>query len=384
MTDSVQIFSENVLSGFLRRSTLQKDLFLFRYLENNPISLTLPYAEEDYPHPRNIHPIFEMNLPEGALREALRLAFSKTVPAFEDFDLFHITGKSTLGRIQTASTIEIPETSLNDLLCYRGTESLFHSLLERYLVYSGISGVQPKVLLRDTEYKRFSYRGTTHIVKSFDPVRFPDLAANEYFCLQIAKEAGLPVPEFRLSENRSFLAVERFDLDSNGNYLGFEDFCVLNGIGTASKYRGSYEQLAKRITTYTNNPRTELESFFKLVALNCAVKNGDAHLKNFGVLYSQANDAVRLAPTYDIVSTVVYIKNDTLALTLNGTKRFPTDKTLREFGVAYCQLTPSKASEILELIKESQNRVVQQMKTQAKEDRSLRGLVKSMIEAWGR
>ena len=39
-------------------------------------------------------PIFEMNLPEGVLRERLRLAFAKATGTFDDFDLLGIVGRS--------------------------------------------------------------------------------------------------------------------------------------------------------------------------------------------------------------------------------------------------------------------------------------------------
>jgi serine/threonine-protein kinase HipA len=45
-------------------------------------------------------PIFEMNLPEGVLRERLRLAFAKATGWFDDFDLLAIVGRSQVGRIR--------------------------------------------------------------------------------------------------------------------------------------------------------------------------------------------------------------------------------------------------------------------------------------------
>jgi len=51
------------------------------------------------------------------------------------------------------------------------------------------------------------------------------------------------------------------------------------------------------------------------------VGNGDAHLKNFGLLYRDPLGAdARLAPAYDIVNTTAYIEEDTLALQLAGSK----------------------------------------------------------------
>jgi serine/threonine-protein kinase HipA len=55
-----------------------------------------------------------------------------------------------------------------------------------------------------------------------------------------------------------------------------------------------------------------------MVALSCAIENGDAHLKNFAVLYENAQSPVVLAPAYDLVSTTVYHVRDVLALELDA------------------------------------------------------------------
>ena len=64
-----------------------------------------------------------------------------------------------------------------------------------------------------------------------------------------------------------------------------------------------------------------LRQLFDQVALSCILGNGDAHLKNFGVLYDDpTSEDVRLSPAYDLVCTTAYIPEDSLALTLGGSK----------------------------------------------------------------
>jgi serine/threonine-protein kinase HipA len=85
-----------------------------------------------------------------------------------------------------------------------------------------------------------------------------------------------------------------------------------------------------------------LARLFDIVALSCIVQNGDAHLKNFGLLYRNAADAT-LAPAYDIVNTTGYLPQDSLALTLGGSKSFfAARQTLLEFA-GRCQLRPAQA-----------------------------------------
>ena len=74
----------------------------------------------------------------------------------------------------------------------------------------------------------------------------PELAANEFHCLSIAKNAGLEVPEFWLSEDQKRLVIERFDR-ARGSVLGFEDMVSLQGKQNADKYDGSIESVAKAI-----------------------------------------------------------------------------------------------------------------------------------------
>lgn len=117
--------------------------------------------------------------------------------------------------------------------------------------------------------------------------------------------------------------MRRFDSAADGSRLGFEDFAALTSRQPEHKYQGSYELIAKAIRMFvaTHHTRAALDQLFDTVALSCAVGNGDAHLKNFGVLYTHpAVDDVRLAPVYDVVNTTLYMPNDSLALALGRTK----------------------------------------------------------------
>lgn len=314
------------------------------------VSVTMPVRLPSWTVPFGLPPIFEMNLPEGFLRERLRLAFAKATGTFDEFDLLSIVGRSQVGRIRfTGSERQLSESvpfqSVDEILERQRDGELFRYLLEKFATFSGISGVQPKVLVRDERSfgdenqagSRLSqsYRGATHIVKFWDASEYPQLAANEYFCLLAARKCGLHVPPFRLSEDGLALVIDRFDLRPDGNYLGFEDFCVLNARRTDEKYRGSYESsVMKRFSEFANSTHMteDLERLFTLIALNCALRNGDAHLKNFGIVYDHVLGEARLAPVYDLVTTSVYLAKDRLALTLNGATKWPAAKDLTRLG----------------------------------------------------
>ena len=105
-------------------------------------------------------------------------------------------GSSQIGRLRYSQRDEldvaVPRQDLNEILTYQGAADLFAHLLERFATYSGVSGIQPKVLVRDAQAPdRLTHRGATHIVKTFDPADYPELAANELICTSGAAAAGI-------------------------------------------------------------------------------------------------------------------------------------------------------------------------------------------------
>src|SRR5580692_10433395 len=118
------------------------------------VSVTMPVRLPSWDVQFGLPPIFEMNLPEGVLRERLRLAFAKATGTFDDFDLLGIVGRSQVGRIRYTGQKErlqedVPFQSVDEILARRRGGDLFRHLIERFASFSGISGVQPKVLIRD-------------------------------------------------------------------------------------------------------------------------------------------------------------------------------------------------------------------------------------------
>lgn len=346
----IRVWSDNRDAGVLDRLGTKGSTFAYRpeaALER-AVSVTMPVRVRSWDTRFGLAPIFEMNLPEGALRERLVRRFAKATGRFDDIDLLGIVGRTQIGRVRysalgAALDEEVPFQSIDEILRARRGGALFDYLLDRFAAYSGVSGVQPKVMIRGNENERkkkpserysSSLRGATHIVKLWDAAEYPELAANEFFCLTAARRAGLAVPTFQLSDDGGALILDRFDL-RNGRYLGFEDFCVLNGLQTAEKYSGGYEtRLFKRTGDYMsmNAAADAARDLFRLFVLNCALRNGDAHLKNFGILYSDVNGEAELAPVYDVVTTTAYLPQDALALTLDGTTRWPDAGRLMQLG----------------------------------------------------
>lgn len=170
--------------------------------------------------------------------------------------------------------------------------------------------------------------------------------------MTVAKACGLPVPDFYLSDNGRLFVLARFDRDDSGNWLGFEDACVLQGLLPEDKYSGSYEKLAKTMRAYLSPEYRvrDLRWLFLSVAVSWAVRNGDAHLKNFGLLYESPFAHRWLAPVYDIVSTTPYLSGDVPALTLQGRKVWWPVDYLVQFGRLSCGLSALQVYKDLELL----------------------------------
>ena len=222
-------------------------------------------------------------------------------------------------------------------------------------------------------------------MKFWVPAEHPHLAANEFFCLLAAEKAGLAVPRRRLSEDASALVIDRFDLRPDGAYRGIEDFCVLNAFGTRDKYMGGYEtNLFKRTREFIpgETRHDQLERLFTLFVLNAAVRNGDAHLKNYALLYDDISGTPRLADIYDIVTTTVYLPKDAMALTLDGTTRWPNVKQLTKLGTMRCGLTPRAVKEILDRVAGGIADTMAEMKRYAADNLSFAKIAAGMEAQW--
>lgn len=398
----MKVWTDGAEAGLLDRHGTRGSTFIYLpdVARARAVSMTMAVRLSSWDVQFGLPPIFEMNLPEGALRERLRLAFAKATGTFDEFDLLGIVGRSQVGRIRFTGRTEplredVPFQSVDEILGQRRGGDLFRYLIDKFASFSGISGVQPKILVRDegasvplskeTHRLSQSYRGATHIVKFWEQNEYPQLAANEFFCLKVAEKCDLDVPPHRLAEDALALVIDRFDLRPDGTYRGFEDFCVLNARRTDEKYRGSYEtSIMKRFVEFASSPHVgeDLERLFTLIVINCALRNGDAHLKNFGTVYDDVQGEARLAPVYDLVTTSVYLPKDSLALTLNGTTRWASAKELQRLGETRMGASPARVREILERIYGAISDTSKELRAYIKDHPEFEDIGSRMLHEW--
>jgi serine/threonine-protein kinase HipA len=168
---------------------------------------------------------------------------------------------------------------------------------------------------------------STHILKPRIE-RFEGLVFNEALCMKLAGTVGIPASAVRIgvAEGVHYILVERYDRAATGSGQLHrehqEDFCQALGIVSEHKYQSeggpSLKQCFELVRNTSSVPLVDLQSLFNAVLFNLLVGNNDAHGKNFSLIY-RADGQTRLAPLYDLVSTVAYPELSTrMAMKIGG------------------------------------------------------------------
>jgi len=168
----------------------------------------------------------------------------------------------------------------------------------------------------------------------------PHLPRNELAMMTLARAVGIDVPDVALvhrdqidlpaaawqgSEAFAY-AIRRFDRGPDGEAIHMEDLAQVRGFYPEQKYTGAFEMVASLV--YGGQRDVEgLREFARRLAFNVVIGNGDAHLKNWSLIYRDRRDrrVPTLAPAYDLVCTAVYAASsnpEDLGLKFCGSKRF--------------------------------------------------------------
>ena len=185
-----------------------------------------------------------------------------------------------------------------------------------------ISGVQPKLSVKLDKKQNILIpvaEGGEYILKPQTPT-FPNIPENEHCCMDIAENLNIDIPLhclIPLKDNSLAYVVKRFDRKKSIK-IHQEDFAQI--LEQTNKYKGSVEQIGRKLKEISSAPGYDAQLFFERVILNFILGNGDAHLKNYSISYRD-KDNIRLTPSYDIVcSKLVLPDEEDSAITLNGKK----------------------------------------------------------------
>ena len=197
-----------------------------------------------------------------------------------------------------------------------------------------ISGVQAKLsvkLNRNNKELEVAAKDGEYILKPQNNT-FPNIPQNENLCMNIASSLEIVVPPhslIRLKDDSLAYIVKRFDR-TKGKKLHQEDFSQI--LGKKDRYKGSLEEIGHKLREISEVPGLDLQLFFERALFFFIIGNGDAHLKNFSIIYDEEKH-IRLSPAYDIVSSKLVIPGEEeLALSMNGKKNKINGKDFEQFA----------------------------------------------------
>ncbi|MFD5204675.1 type II toxin-antitoxin system HipA family toxin [Streptomyces sp. NPDC058375] len=173
----------------------------------------------------------------------------------------------------------------------------------------------------------------------FPDYRHKDVPRNEFAMMSLARSVGIDTPDVRLVHRDELdgvpprmwpnaeewaYAVRRFDRlpDAHRTPVHIEDFAQVRDKYPQDKYEGTFETVAA--LAYRGRDIAGLHEAVRRIAFSTAIGNGDAHLKNWSLIYTDRR-VPTLSPVYDLVSTVPYAPSgvpEDLGLKFGGSKDF--------------------------------------------------------------
>ncbi|MBY7995348.1 HipA domain-containing protein [Vibrio fluvialis] len=298
-----------------------------------PISPHIPF--DDRASPRSIENYLRNLLPEGeAFEEIIQ---NTTISKSNTFGLIRKLGAETSG----ALSFRVPESEPQETSFRPVPDDELIERLERNLaplvywdgkVRLSVAGVQNKLnlLKRGDEWGFGEGKLSSNYILKFESGRAPCIAVNEFFCMTLAKLAGLDVANVELTRigNTRTLIIERFDRA----YIEARDVvqrkhvidgCQATDLPPGYKYERqngdegdgvymrdgvSFPRLlcVKTIDTVITNLKLTQWMLFNLATLNY-----DAHGKNISFFVTLKG--LELTPFYDLVNIE--------AIAQEGTKR---------------------------------------------------------------
>ncbi|VAX08838.1 Toxin HigB / Protein kinase domain of HipA [hydrothermal vent metagenome] len=275
---------------------------------------------------QRLHPVLSNLLPEGALRELIAQGLKTHID--NEFQIFSYLGQDLPGAL-VATPIEPKDVPESILSTHGKAKAIKFKGNDQENKFS-LAGIQMKFSMKEKDGR---YNLTKNgelgdwIIKT-PSTKYKNVPLNEYTAMSLANLAGIDMPDIKLIElnkldnlpqinlpdEKLAFAIKRFDREANINNtttrIHMEDFAQVLVKYPIDKYNAAnYEQVGKVIYDYSGDGLADAQQFAKRLLVNILLANGDAHLKNWSLLY-QNQVTPRLSPAYDIVTTSVYIDTE--------------------------------------------------------------------------
>ncbi|GAB1395026.1 type II toxin-antitoxin system HipA family toxin [Rhodocyclaceae bacterium] len=305
------------------------------------LSPSFPLATRTYRDAADIRHVewfFENLLPEGRLRELI--ASRDRIDPKDTWALLLRHGQDTAGALSLLpGTMDISGAQEKLLpLSPAALQDKIQESRSRNLplmaswdeIRMSLAGAQEKLGLRiDAHGFMFLPEGTaasTHIVKPENAsADFPFCPANEFFCMRLAAELKVPVPQVDLLHlPEPLYVIERFDRTPTAETirrLHQIDLCQALGVSPSKKYESEgglgLQHLFDLVRSpFIDRPIVATNAILQWVAFNYLVGNLDAHAKNIAFLMRGQKAAV--APFYDMLCVEAYLPRATMSMAIAG------------------------------------------------------------------
>lgn len=164
-----------------------------------------------------------------------------------------------------------------------------------------LAGVQMKFSMKEKEGRYNLSKGDTlgdWIVKT-PSTKHKEVPVNEYTAMTLASLVGVNIPEIKLVElnkldnlpqinlpnEKLAFAIKRFDRDGDMR-VHMEDFAQVLVKYPQAKYDSvNYEQIGRILYEYSGDGLVDAQQFARRLFVNILLANGDAHIKNWSLLY---------------------------------------------------------------------------------------------------
>ena len=321
----LDVYLNQTLTGQLSIDAHGDMMFVYddKYIEdskNHPLSQSLPLQKRTY-EAKQCRPFFSGILPEAHLRASI--ARHLGISEKNDFALLSAIGGECAGAVSLLPSSS-SQTDLKPgyrMIDDNAVSSILQIMVQKPMLAGedgirlSLAGAQDKLAVALIDGHIAIPMGgapSTHILKPINR-DFPSLIENECFCLQLARKIGLNSAEATMHETNGtpYLLVKRYDrieTDNGIQRLHQEDFCQAMGIIPEMKYQReggpAISECFQLIRQVSSLPVLDIKVLLQGILFNLIIGNNDAHGKNFSLLYQ--GQQTRLAPFYDMISTVCY------------------------------------------------------------------------------
>lgn len=335
LTVFIEICGEEILAGHIAGNSAADACFSYdeSYLSRpnaKAISLSLPLQKTAF-LPRQTQIFFEGLLPEGFTRRSV--AQSLHVDENDYLSILHALGKECLGAVRIIDESDVDAASDYTPLSIEQVRALAEEgatkstelVVASHLSLTGASGKVGLYYDGKNWYLPQGNAPSTHIVKQ-SHVRLEHIVPNELLCLQTAKNLGIATSDSFIintgtgNDEQILFATKRYDRKfiSQKTIRGLpvplrlhqEDFAQALGIRSADKYEknhaGYLKSMFALLRAHSADPIADQLALWNYVIFSYLIGNTDNHIKNHSLLYADDLQTIRLAPAYDMVSTIIY------------------------------------------------------------------------------